>query len=150
MDKMEAIEKKNEERKKALDLNSKAPILELLDENGSLVTLESLSNSNALLVFSEIDCPYCINSITKVNEIVKNNPDLKVYYINYNSEPEKNKVYKNKHKLKASVLSGTDMTFERYKIQSTPTFILLSKDNIILQIGGEIDNIDFSLLSKKL
>lgn len=132
MDKIAAETKKAEEANMPLAAGIPAPDFSLPDENEQEMSLASYKGKKTLLVFSQESCPYCKNFYPVLNEFQAQQADVNVVVMQLGSTPEQNKAYKTKEGIKAPLLAATFAELQAYKVQNTPTSILLDEEGKVL------------------
>jgi len=111
----------------------KAPDFALKDINNQVVSLESLSKERKkIVVFSSAYCPYCEDYYPELDKFSKSNKDIDVVVIQAESTPESNKKFIEDNKYHFNILSSEHSVVQDYKISSTPTTVILDKNNTVL------------------
>jgi peroxiredoxin len=132
MDKIAEQNAKMEEAKKPLPQGAFAPDFALKDENKKEITLEDYKGKKTLLVFSQESCPYCQKFYSVLNEFQTQREDVNVVVMQLGSTPDQNKKYKQKEGIKATLLAASFELLKDYKVQKTPTSILLDEEGKVL------------------
>jgi methylamine dehydrogenase accessory protein MauD len=123
---------KAEDAKLPLAEGSEAPAFALKDENSQEVKLEDYKGKKTLLVFSQEACPYCKDFYPVLNEFQAQKEDINIVVMQIGSTPEQNKKYKQKENITAPLLAASYEQLTAYKIQSTPTSVLLDEEGKVL------------------
>ena len=132
MDKLAEADKKAEEASKPLEAGIAAPDFSLPDENAQDMSLANYKGKKTLLVFSQESCPFCQNFYPVLNEFQDQKSDVNVVVMQLGSSPEQNKQYKEQQGIKAQLLAATYAELQAYKVQTTPTSVLLDEDGKVL------------------
>ena len=132
MDEIAANKQKAEEANKPLAAGTQAPGFTLQDENANEVNLADLSGKKTLLVFSQQSCPYCKNFYPVLNEFQAQQEDVNVVVMQIGSTPEQNKAYKAEQGINATLLAASASELQNYKVQVTPTSVLLDENGKIM------------------
>jgi len=125
----------------ALGTEEEAPAFTLLDENEKKVSLVSLGNQEKLIVFSQPECDYCKEFLPHLKKYAATKKDsLAIVVIDVGASTEELK--KSTWFTDTNIIHLSDSTGEianTYKVTSTPTSYLISKDNRVL-FGGNISD----------
>jgi methylamine dehydrogenase accessory protein MauD len=132
MDKIDGQQKKTEEAKKPLAEGIAAPTFTLQDENKQEIKLADYKGKKTLLVFSQESCGYCQKFYPVLNEFVAQKEDVNVVIMQIGSTPEQNKKYKAQQGIKSTLLAATQNELMNYKVQVTPTSVLLDKEGKVI------------------
>jgi peroxiredoxin len=132
MDEIARNKKKIEESQKPLTTGAEAPSFSLEDENQKKVTLADYKGKRTLLVFSSEDCPYCESFYPVLKAFKESKQDVEVVIMQLNSKAENNKAYKSQQGITSTILAATQDEAQSYKIQRTPTSILIDEEGKIV------------------
>jgi thioredoxin-related protein len=132
MDEVAEKKKEMEAAQQPLVAGVAAPDFTLIDENQKQVTLANYKGKKTLLVFSSEDCPYCENFYPVLNAFKESKQDIEVVIMQLNSKAENNKAYKSKQGITSTILAATQDEAQNYKIQRTPTSVLIDEDGKIV------------------
>lgn len=132
MDEVAEKKKEIEEAQQPLLTGIEAPNFTLEDENQKQVTLADYKGKKTLLVFSSEDCPYCENYYPVLKAFKESKQDIEVVIMQLNSKAENNKTYKKQQGITATILAATQSDAQNYKIQRTPTSILLDEEGKVI------------------
>jgi peroxiredoxin len=132
MDKIDAQQKQAEEASLPLAEGSDAPTFALKDENSQEVKLEDYKGKKTLLVFSQESCSYCKNFYPVLNEFKAQHKDMNVVVMQIGSTSEQNKKYKQQEGIETPLLAASYEQLQAYKVQKTPTSILLDEEGKVL------------------
>ena len=132
MDKVAARQEPEPSASQDLASGTPAPDFSLEDENGQTVTLKDLFGKKTLLVFSQEGCPYCKNFYPVLNEFQLRDAEVQVVIMQLESTPEQNKRYKAQEGIQAPILAATIQELINYRVEGTPTSILLDEKGIVL------------------
>ncbi len=130
-----------------------APLVGVLDPEGDLFTLNTLSKAKyALLVFTDRDCSHCEAFYPELQLFSQKNDSIECVVVQINSTAKDIKAFKSSNGYRFKMLEGNLDVFERYEVDSTPNSFLLDKANNIVNIGtpttaDEID--EFIVLRNK-
>ena len=141
MDKMAELRKEQEESKKPLVKGSEAPKFSLSNEEGEKVKLEDLRGQKTLLVFSQANCENCEKFYPILNAFQEKQTNVKVVLMHYGTTPMQNKAYKAKKGIKATMLAAAAQQMIDYKVQGTPTSVLLDSEGKVLG-SKNVTNLD--------
>ena len=143
MDKVADQTKKAEEAKQPLAKGVVSPAFELEDENTQVVNSTDLKGKKTLLVFSQESCPYCKDFYPVLNEFKSQKEDMNVVVMQIGSTPSENKKYKQQEGIKVPLLAASYRELQAFKIQGTPTSILLDEEGKVLgsKIISELDEL---------
>ena len=95
--------------------------------------MADLKGQKTLLVFSQDGCGYCEEYFPELSKFTNQRDDIKVVVMQYGLSPEQNQAFKMSKGLeKATFLTATAEVMVSYKIQGTPTSILLDEEANIL------------------
>lgn len=130
----EVAEKKRvaEEAKLPLAEGSEAPAFTVQDENAQEVKLADYKGKKTLLVFSQESCPYCKDFYPVLNDFQTQKQDVNVVVMQLGSTPEANKAYKKQEGINAQVLAATFDHMQAYKVQVTPTSVLIDEEGKVI------------------
>lgn len=132
MDKIGAQQKQAEDAKRPLAEGVRAPTFALEDENKQKVKLSDYKGQKILLVFSQESCPYCKKFYPILNEFQTKQEGVKVVVMQIGSTPDQNKKYKQQEGINAPLLAASYQELSAYKIQQTPTSVLLDEEGKVL------------------
>ncbi len=132
MDKIDEENKKAADAAKPLETGMNAPDFTLPDENAQEMTLANYKGKKTLLVFSQESCPYCKDFYPVLNEFQAQLAGVNVVVMQLGSTPEQNKAYKAKEGINAPLLAATYAELEAYKVQNTPTSVLLDEEGKVI------------------
>ncbi len=118
-----------------LAIGAPAPEFLLKNSEGVEVSLASMNTTKKILVFSSPDCHYCTEYYPELDKFTKANSDVAVVVIQAASTPERNKELITDNEYTFKVLAGDETVALSYRIQGTPTTIILDKDNTVLSSG---------------
>jgi peroxiredoxin len=132
MDQVTEEKKKIEDAQKPLVAGADAPNFTLEDENQKQVTLADYKGKKTLLVFSSESCPYCEDYYPVLNAFKETQPNVEVVIMQLQSDAIHNKIYKEQQGINATILAATQAEAQSYKIQKTPTSVLLDEEGKII------------------
>lgn len=132
MDKVAEQTAQAEAARAPLEEGSKAPSFALKDENAQEVTLADYKGRKTLLVFSQESCRYCQNFYPVLNAFQEQQEEVQVVVMQLGSTPEGNKQYKEQEGIKATLLAASTAELQAFKVQVTPTSILLDEEGYVL------------------
>ncbi len=132
MDEVMENKKKIEASKQPLVTGADAPNFNLEDENQNKVTLANYKGKKTLLVFSQESCPYCEDFYPVLNAFQETKPDIEVVILQLGSDSKANKAYKVQQGINAPILAATQFDMENYKVQRTPTSVLIDEEGKIV------------------
>ncbi len=119
-----------------LAIGTPAPEFMLKNSEGKEVSLATMNpNKKKILVFSSPDCHYCTEYYPELDKFTKANSDVAVVVIQAASTPESNKQLITNNEYTFNVLAGDQTVALSYRIQGTPTTIILDENNMILSSG---------------
>lgn len=133
---MEEVSQKRKEMLKAklpLAVGESAPFFELEDENNQKISSTDYLGKKTLLVFSQETCPYCEEFLPILNKFQEEEQaNVNVVVMQIESFPEENKKYKKNYGIQPTFLAAGYEDMVAYKIQSTPTSVLIDQEGKIL------------------
>lgn len=132
MAEIEKAKLEQEEAQRPLEKGALAPSFTLQNENEQEVKLETYKGKQTLLVFTQPDCPYCEKFYPILNKFQDERQDINVVIMQIDATPSQNKQFKKAHKINAPILAITYKELQTYKIQHTPTSILIDEKGEIL------------------
>ena len=132
MDEVMENKKKIEAAQQPLVAGADAPDFNLEDENQNEVTLSNYTGKKTLLIFSQESCPYCEDFYPVLNAFQETEPNVEVVILQLGSDSKSNKAYKMQQGINAPILAATQFDMENYKIQKTPTSVLIDEEGKIV------------------
>jgi len=135
MDDIQAKKDSIAETKRPLAKGTPAPSFISKDENLADVSTESLKGKKTLLVFSQPSCSFCLDFYPVLNEFKDKQSDVDVVIMQVGSNAKDNKAYKNKHDIQVPIVAATYEDWRNYKVQGTPTSVLIDEDGKIITSG---------------
>ena len=108
----------NVNKKEVIKEAGSVGIVKITDSNFEEEVLNS--DKTVILDFSSNSCPPCVAMLTTLNDIAKNNQDVKVATINIDEE-------------------GTEDTVSKYKVSATPTIIIFKDGSDIKTLVGAVN-----------
>ncbi len=128
----------------AVKIGDKAPTVEATTLAGKKVSLEDLSDGQALLLFFWATwCPYCVNEIPKLKDAFAGygSKGLKFLAVNpgINDSREKIERYIEKYKIPYPVVfdKGAKIT-KSFAVRGAPTYVIVDKDGIVQYSGNKM------------
>jgi thioredoxin-related protein len=127
----------------SLSKGSEAPTFSLQDENNQEIKLEDYKGKKTLLVFSQEGCDYCEKFYPVLNAFLSQKEDVHVVVMQIGSTPAQNKIYKQQQDIKPTLLAATVNVVKNYKVEVTPTSVLLDEEGKIIASKGisELDEL---------
>lgn len=133
MDEMAAVKKQEEALLQPLVAGAPAPGFTLPGHNQQDVSLSDYAGKNVLLVFSQVGCGYCDSYYPELKNYTEQYPETEVVVLQYGSTPEENRSFMASAGLSsATFVTPTTEVLASYKIQKTPTTVLIGKKGEIL------------------
>lgn len=120
----------------------KAPDFSMTDTSGKQHTLSDYQGKNLVLYFWATWCPACVRDIETFKDVYAqfNSEDIKFLAVSLDKSEEKLKKFIVENEIQWPVLFGGrawDLPMARdYEIDSTPSYVLISKDGEILRKGS--------------
>ena len=139
-------------RIKALKPGVKSPNIILKDSSGQDINMHDIRAKAKMLVFYSSDCPHCIETIPSLVEIYNMYKSQGFEAIGIALDSSKDKWKEEIDKLNINWISISDLQgmaspiINTYNITSTPTIIILNKDNIIMTKPKNINDIHATLV----
>jgi methylamine dehydrogenase accessory protein MauD len=143
---MDEVDKENKKAKaqeqkelaalnKPLNIGDQAPAFSLKDEDNKEVALNNYKGQELLLVFTHPTCEHCHEFYPVVNEFMQNKKEVEVLFVQMESTPEQNKLYKQEKNIHAKMAAATTEVIVDYKVPSTPTSIFINAEGKIAGKG---------------
>ena len=128
------IEKDNTGVEYGLNKGNALPNFNLTNmKKDKVITAESLKGKKTILFFWASWCPYCKNTMTELDKVIKENKDVQVVAINATDVENNNEGYdyvkKNKHSFDSYVLKEEELKV--FSINNFPTSIFIDSEGVI-------------------
>jgi len=150
--KLGAYYSKMSSRIKALKPGVKSPNIIMQDMSGNTVNMHNINAKAKMLIFYSSDCPHCIESIPSLVEIYNMYKSKGLETIGIALDDDKSKWATEIKELNINWISISDLKgmsspiISTYNITTTPTIIILNKDNIIMTKPKNINDIHATLV----
>jgi methylamine dehydrogenase accessory protein MauD len=129
-----------------LPIGTKAPVFNLPDNKGKMVSLQEYLGQPVMLIFSSMSCPACEQMYHELKVAHEAHPE--VMLISYGSEEENRELYQSEG-LGVPILSGGREAFEAYQVNRTPSFFFIDTEGEITDVGNPLRQIEELLQSMK-
>jgi len=119
-----------------------APDFTLSDTEGVSYTLSKLKGKTVLLSFGASWCPFCVEEVSALVKIQKNNKDknFQLLAINLDRSIDKAIKFKNKKKLNYPLLfDGDNKVANAYSVRGIPANFVVDKDGQMYSFGPDIE-----------
>jgi len=139
-------------RIKALKPGVKSPNIIMQDMSGNTVNMHNINAKVKMLIFYSSDCPHCIESMPSLVEIYNMYKSKGLETIGIALDDTKSKWANKIKELNINWISISDLKgmsspiISTYNITTTPTIIILNKDNIIMTKPKNINDIHATLV----
>jgi len=139
-------------RIKALKPGVKSPNIIMQDIVGNTINMHDIKAKAKMLIFYSSDCPHCIETIPSIVEIYNMYKSKGLETIGIALDDSKEKWIEKINELNINWISISDLQgmaspiINTYNITTTPTIIILNKDNIIMTKPKGINDIHATLV----
>lgn len=126
-----ALEQKQQEEfermQQPLNTGDQAPPFALKNLDDEDVTLDMYQGKELLLVFAQPDCEFCHNFYPELNKFIEQRSDVETLVVQMDASPEISELQRDKFNIQTKVFPANSDIILDYKVQSTPTTILINK-----------------------
>jgi peroxiredoxin len=113
----------------------KAPVFQLADINGELVSLKSFQDEKGvILLFWTTWCPYCRKAMNDLNQQLSQleSSDIELLAVNVMESRTRIKLFLSSFPVKFKVLLDADgVVADSYNLVGVPTYVLIDKNGVV-------------------
>lgn len=119
------------ERKELLKVGEKAPAWEITSLDGKKYQMKESNDKISFIAFTKINCAPCMLSVTKLNELYKEFPQIDILAIYPVDDKKTLENYKKTKNIEYPILPTTLTISDSYNVVGFPSFYLVDKNDVI-------------------